>query len=103
MRVGAGLAVLTTRYLSPQAKFPVHQGILDYTGTKYAHTSPPLLYSAYRLRLTFCTSTVAVALWAMEANVTIAPTLALTVDGVVEGGVGGVTSDNPKWAPRGGY
>ncbi|KAF7977182.1 hypothetical protein HWV62_4417, partial [Athelia sp. TMB] len=67
--------------LGPQAKFPVHQGILDYTGT----------------------NTVAVALWAMEANVTIAPTLALTVDGVVEGGVGGVTSDNPKWAPRGGY
>ncbi|KAF7978647.1 hypothetical protein HWV62_45156 [Athelia sp. TMB] len=64
--------------LGPQAKFPVHQGILDYTGT----------------------NTVAVALWAMEANVTIAPTLALTVDGVVEGGVGGVKSDNPKWAPR---
>ncbi|KAF7978635.1 hypothetical protein HWV62_45132 [Athelia sp. TMB] len=67
--------------LGPQAKFPVHQGILDYTGT----------------------NTVAVALWAMEENVKIVPTLVLTVDGVVEGGVGGVTSDNPKWAPRGGY
>lgn len=36
----------------------------------------------------------------MEPSVTIKPTLALTVDGVVEGGVGGITADNPKWAPR---
>jgi len=64
--------------LGPQSKFPVHQGILDYKGQ----------------------NTVAVALWAMESNVTVAPTLDITVDGILEGGVGGIISDNPKWAPR---
>ncbi|SJL18216.1 uncharacterized protein ARMOST_21794 [Armillaria ostoyae] len=48
--------------LGPQAKFPVHQGILDYSGT----------------------NTVAVALWAMEANATIIPDLQLSVDAVYD-------------------
>ncbi|KAK0207399.1 galactose-binding domain-like protein, partial [Armillaria fumosa] len=37
--------------LGPQAKFPVHHGILDYSGT----------------------NTVAAALWVMEANASITP------------------------------
>lgn len=46
-------------------------------------------------------STVAVALWALE-NAPVAPTLALALDGAVEGGVGRVRVDNPVWAPRAG-
>lgn len=45
-------------------------------------------------------STVAVALWAME-NKPVTPNLQLTIDGVFEGGVGGVTTDNPKWSSVG--
>ncbi|KAK0448411.1 glycoside hydrolase family 35 protein [Desarmillaria tabescens] len=57
---------------TPQAKFPVHQGILDYSGT----------------------NTVAVALWAMEANATIAPDLQLS-------GLDGIVTNNPRWSPAG--
>ncbi|KAI9452442.1 glycoside hydrolase family 35 protein [Russula earlei] len=64
--------------LGPQFKFPVHQGILDYGGT----------------------NTVAVALWAMAA-VPIAPTLELTLDTVLEGGVGPIVPNNPAWTPDG--
>jgi len=64
--------------LGPQFKFPVHQGILDYNGT----------------------NTVAIALWAMEAA-PITPTLALTVDAILQGGVGPIISNNPPWSPRG--
>jgi hypothetical protein len=46
-------------------------------------------------------STVAVALWAMEPNVDIRPTLQLTVDGILEGGVGGITVNNPEWSSQG--
>ena len=42
-------------------------------------------------------STVAVALWAMEPDVTISPILQLTLDAVYDGGVGNVMTDNPKW------
>lgn len=66
------------RPYSPQFKFPVHQGILDYNGT----------------------NTVAVALWAMEAA-PITPTLELTVDTILQGGVGPIISDNPPWSPKG--
>ncbi|KAF7978651.1 hypothetical protein HWV62_45164 [Athelia sp. TMB] len=45
-------------------------------------------------------STVAVALWAMELNVTVNPTLEVTVDAVLEGGVGGIIPDNPQWTSR---
>ena len=45
-------------------------------------------------------STVAVALWAMEAA-PITPTLTLTVDAVLQGGVGPIISNNPPWVPRG--
>ncbi|KAH9038312.1 galactose-binding domain-like protein [Lactarius pseudohatsudake] len=64
--------------LGPQSKFPVHQGILDYNGT----------------------NTVAIALWAMEA-VPITPTLSLTVDTILQGGVGPIISNNPLWSPKG--
>ena len=45
-------------------------------------------------------STVAVALWVMEPNVTVTPTLEVTVDAVLEGGVGGIIPDNPEWTSR---
>ncbi|KAL1751658.1 glycoside hydrolase family 35 protein [Schizophyllum commune] len=64
--------------LGPQAKFPVHEGILDYRGS----------------------NTVAVALWAME-NESVGPKLNLVVDGHVEGGVGKVATNNPAWSPQG--
>ncbi|TRM65792.1 glycoside hydrolase family 35 protein [Schizophyllum amplum] len=64
--------------LGPQAKFPVHEGILEYQGS----------------------NTVAVALWAME-NVTVAPSLSFVVDGHIEGGVGTVAANNPVWTPQG--
>ncbi|KAF9073660.1 glycoside hydrolase family 35 protein [Rhodocollybia butyracea] len=65
--------------LGPQFKFPVHQGILDYSGT----------------------NTIAVALWAMEPNVTISPQLSLTLDGVFTGGVGNIATNNPVFSPVG--
>lgn len=64
--------------LGPQYKFPVQQGILDYNGT----------------------NTVAVALWAMEPKA-VSPTLQLTIEGVYEGGVGGIETNNPPWSPEG--
>ncbi|KAF9465360.1 glycoside hydrolase family 35 protein [Collybia nuda] len=65
--------------LGPQAKFPVHEGILDYQGV----------------------NTVAVALWAMTPNTPVLPKLELDIDGVYDGGVGGVVTDNPKWSSTG--
>jgi hypothetical protein len=65
--------------LGPQAKFPVHEGILDYQGE----------------------NTVAVALWAMTPEVTISPNLQLTLDSVYDGGVGNVVTDNPGWTSVG--
>ena len=47
-----------------------------------------------------CCSTVAVALWAMEA-VPVVPTLELTIDTVLEGGVGPIICNNPPWSPEG--
>jgi len=63
----------------PQSKFPVQEGILNYRGT----------------------NTVAIALWVMTPNVTIAPELELTLDNVYEGGVGNVQVNNPVWSPLG--
>jgi len=65
--------------LGPQAKFPVHEGILNYSGV----------------------NTVAVALWSMTPNVTIAPKLQLAVDTLYDGGVGGVVTNNPSWSAAG--
>ncbi|KAL0951694.1 hypothetical protein HGRIS_008370 [Hohenbuehelia grisea] len=65
--------------LGPQSKFPVQEGILDYSGK----------------------NTVAVALWAMVPNVTISPSLQLTLDHVIEGGMGKVQVENPKWSAVG--
>jgi hypothetical protein len=42
-------------------------------------------------------STVAVALWAMEPDVTVSPIMQLTLDAVYDGGIGNVMTDNPKW------
>jgi len=65
--------------LGPQAKFPVQEGILDYNGV----------------------NTVAVALWAMTPGVPITPDLHLSIDGIYDGGVGGVVTDNPSWSSAG--
>ncbi|TFK34230.1 glycoside hydrolase family 35 protein [Crucibulum laeve] len=65
--------------LGPQAKFPVHEGILNHRGE----------------------NTVAVSLWQMTPGVTIAPDLQLVVDQAVEGGVGNVVSNNPAWSAAG--
>jgi len=62
--------------LGPQAKFPVHEGVIDYHGE----------------------NTVAVALWVMVPNVTVSPNLQLTLDAVYDGGVGKVVTNNPKWS-----
>ncbi|EJD38336.1 glycoside hydrolase family 35 protein [Auricularia subglabra TFB-10046 SS5] len=64
--------------LGPQAKFPVHEGILDYHGK----------------------NTVAVVLWAMEASEDIRPSLKLVVDGRYETGMAPVSVNNPRWEPR---
>uniref|UniRef100_A0A8H7XXB1 beta-galactosidase n=1 Tax=Psilocybe cubensis TaxID=181762 RepID=A0A8H7XXB1_PSICU len=64
--------------LGPQAKFPVHEGILNYHGQ----------------------NTVAVALWSLT-NQPISPELELHLDSVVKGGVGNVVTNNPVWNPLG--
>jgi hypothetical protein len=46
-------------------------------------------------------STVAVALWDLESDVPISPDLQLTLDGVYDGGVGNVKTDNPCWSSLG--
>ncbi|ESK87034.1 glycoside hydrolase family 35 protein [Moniliophthora roreri MCA 2997] len=66
-------------YRAPQAKLPVHEGILDYHGV----------------------NTIAIALWAMESGVDIVPQLWLVVDSVFEGG-GHIEVNNPGWTSQGG-
>lgn len=44
-------------------------------------------------------STVAVALWALE-DTAVSPTLQLVVDQVLDGGVGPIAVNNPKWTSR---
>ncbi|KAI0662113.1 glycoside hydrolase superfamily [Cubamyces menziesii] len=63
--------------VGPQASFPVPPGILDYKGK----------------------NTVAVALWALE-DTAVSPSLDLVLDGVLDGGVGSVATNNPEWSPR---
>ncbi|KAI0326223.1 hypothetical protein GY45DRAFT_1382198 [Cubamyces sp. BRFM 1775] len=63
--------------VGPQARFPVPPGILNYRGT----------------------NTLGVALWAME-DTPVHPTLELVVEGIVHGGVGPISTNNPGWAPR---
>ncbi|KAM5536286.1 hypothetical protein V8D89_010063 [Ganoderma adspersum] len=63
--------------LGPQSKFPVPPGILDYNGK----------------------NTVAVALLALD-NTAVSPSLELVIDGVLDGGVGPVSTNNPVWEPR---
>ncbi|GJJ10923.1 hypothetical protein Clacol_005152 [Clathrus columnatus] len=64
--------------LGPQTKFPVHQGLLNYNGK----------------------NTIAVALWALDANQLVSPQLSLVVDDYIEGGVGHIHVNNPPWEPR---
>ncbi|KAJ7022668.1 glycoside hydrolase family 35 protein [Mycena alexandri] len=64
--------------LGPQAKFPVHQGILNYQGV----------------------NTVAVALWSM-GRTAVSPNLQLVLDGVLDGGVSGIKTDNPPFSSVG--
>ncbi|KAL5524693.1 hypothetical protein ACEPAF_9838 [Sanghuangporus sanghuang] len=61
--------------LGPQAKFPVHEGILDYHGT----------------------NAVVVALWSMLPNASLAPKLNLVADGLFEGGASEVIPNNPTF------
>ncbi|KAI8986121.1 glycoside hydrolase superfamily [Trametes punicea] len=63
--------------VGPQASFPVPPGILDYNGK----------------------NTIAVALWAMN-NTAVSPSLELVVDGILDGGVGPIATNNPEWSPR---
>ncbi|RDB14620.1 putative beta-galactosidase A [Hypsizygus marmoreus] len=65
--------------LGPQAKFPVHEGILDYSGV----------------------NTVAVALWSMVPGVSVTPDLQLSIDNIYDGGVGGIVTNNPSWSSTG--
>jgi len=97
LRPRTGTLLTHTRTFRPQFKFPVHQGILDYNGTKYV-----ILMIIYvpTIDVGTCYSTIAVALWAMEA-VPIVPALELTIDTVLEGGVGPIICNNPAWSPEG--
>ena len=36
----------------------------------------------------------------MTPNVTVSPTLSLAADAFLEGGIGGVTTNNPVWESR---
>ncbi|GJJ09054.1 hypothetical protein Clacol_003276 [Clathrus columnatus] len=74
--------------LGPQTKFPVHQGLLEYNGKN-------VLFSD----MIMC-STVAVALWSLDANSTVTPKLSLVIDGQISGGVGPIAVNNPSWSPR---
>ena len=49
--------------------------------------------------LTLPPSTVAVALWVLE-DTPVKPTLKLVLDSLLDGGVGPITVNNPKWEPR---
>lgn len=64
--------------LGPQFKFPVHQGILNFKGS----------------------NTVAVALWSL-LNTPVSPQLSLTLDSVIEGDLGRIEVNNPKWSSKG--
>ncbi|KAM5536271.1 hypothetical protein V8D89_010048 [Ganoderma adspersum] len=63
--------------VGPQTRFPVPPGILDYNGK----------------------NTVAVALWALD-NTAVSPSLELAIDGVLDGGVGPIATNNPVWEAR---
>ena len=45
-------------------------------------------------------STVAVALWALDDNTTLSPKLSLVADDFIDGGVGHIATNNPRWTPR---
>ncbi|KAI0738819.1 glycoside hydrolase superfamily [Daedaleopsis nitida] len=63
--------------VGPQTRFPVPPGILKSNGK----------------------NTVAVALWATN-NTAVSPTLELSIDQVLDGGVGPIASNNPAFTPR---
>ena len=82
--------------LGPQYKFPVPPGILDYEGKKWVSISD---YRPTDVTSDISCSTVAVALWVLQST-PVTPTLKLVLDEVVEGGVGRVAVNNPRWYPR---
>ncbi|RDX44129.1 hypothetical protein OH76DRAFT_1446217 [Lentinus brumalis] len=63
--------------LGPQTRFPVPQGILDFHGK----------------------NTVAVVIWALD-DTPMSPILKLVVSNVLDGGVGPITLNKPRWQPR---
>lgn len=75
----------------PQVHFPVQEGILDYHGTKCVCSVALLSTLADRRR-----STVALALWAMEESGAKIGSFELSVDTVLQGGIGRIRSDNPS-------
>ena len=84
--------------VGPQVKFPVPQGILDYNGTKCASLLDKS--ATYSFISSYNYSTVAIALWVLEANASISPVLSLIVDDFFDGGVGRIAMNNPHWSPR---
>ncbi|KAI0642855.1 glycoside hydrolase superfamily [Trametes meyenii] len=63
--------------VGPQARFPVPSGILNHRGT----------------------NTIGVALWALEET-SVHPTLELVLEGILEGGVGPIATNNPVIKPK---
>jgi hypothetical protein len=90
------IMLILSAVIRPQAKFPVHEGIFDYHGTKCVFMS-----GYFRMKPDLCfRSTLAVALWNM-ADEAVTPNLQLTLDGFVDGGVGGVDTNNSPWSSDG--
>ncbi|KAJ2913369.1 hypothetical protein MD484_g7048, partial [Candolleomyces efflorescens] len=89
--------------LGPQAKFPVHEGRVLTIPFSLLISLPSFAPVSISISLSSIpiSSTVAVALWAMRANVTISPQLQLKLDGVYDGGVGNVVVNNPPYSPNG--
>ena len=83
--------------MGPQTRFPVPQGILDYSGQKYVVLA---FFCVANLDIELSSlpthSTVAVALWALD-DTAVSPQLKLEVDAVLEGGVGPIALNNPGW------
>lgn len=73
----------------------MQEGILNYRGEKYADFMIMLERSNNGIA-----STAAVALWAMEEDLDVMPQLELEIDGVYEGGVGKVRTNNPGFSVR---
>jgi hypothetical protein len=81
---------------SPQAVFPVPEGILDYHGTKSAQLRP-----LARLALTsLAHSTIVLFVWAPDGHGTSIRSVSLEALKVLKGGVGRPQLANPGWSER---